>query len=188
VILLRTPRLVLRRWREEDRELFHRINSDAQVMEFFPRRRTREQSDELMDGFNADIDANGFGLTAVELAETGKPAGFCGLTPVKMEPIFAAGTVEVGWRLAPEFWGKGIASEAAAAWLDFGFDRLELPEIVAFAVPGNARSIAVMRRLGMRPATARNFDHPRIPDDTPHLKPHVVYEIAREEWISARGK
>lgn len=157
-------------------------------MEFFPRRRTREQSDELMDGFNADIDAAGFGLTAVELVETGQTAGFCGLAQVKLETLFEPRAVEVAWRLAPEFWGKGIATEAASAWLDFGFDRLNLAEFIAFAVPANRRSVAVMRRLGMRPAPDRDFDHPRIPEDTPHLKRHVVHAIGREEWEMARGK
>lgn len=174
---LRTERLILRNWQERDRALFHLINSDPQVMEFFAFRRTRTESDELMDLLTADADKNGFGFVAIEIAETGDVAGFAGLSPTKGVPGVAEGTVEIGWRLAPQFWGKGIVSEAARTWRDFGFDRIGLDRIISFAVAGNHRSIAVMRRIGMTARPELDFDHPRVPDTHPLLKRHVMYEM-----------
>jgi RimJ/RimL family protein N-acetyltransferase len=179
---LHTPRLIIRNWEERDRALFHRINSDDTVMEFYPFRRTREQADAVMDQLRAAIDANGYGFAALEIAETGEAIGFAGLSPVIMPPVIPEETTEIGWRLAPEHWGKGYASEAASALLGFGFRDLKLPEIISFAVAGHRRSIAVMQRIGMLHDPTWDFDHPRVPDDEPHLKPHVFYRLMREDW------
>ncbi len=179
---LHTPRLVIRNWEERDRGLFHRINSDERVMEFYPFRRTREQADAVMDQLRAAIDTDGYGFAALELAETGETIGFAGLSPVIMPPVIPDETTEIGWRLAPEHWGKGYASEAASALLRFGFRDLKLPEIISFAVADNRRSIAVMQRIGMLHDETCDFDHPRVPDSAPHLKPHVFYRLMREDW------
>ncbi|MFC3208069.1 GNAT family N-acetyltransferase [Aquamicrobium soli] len=179
---IRTARLILRDWREGDRALFHRINSDEQVMEFFPFRRDRAQSDAKMDELQALIDRDGYGFAAVEIAETGECAGFAGITGTGHIPSLPEGMVEIGWRLAPEFWGRGIATEAARAWLGFGFDTLGLEEIVSFAVKANHRSTAVMERLGMRAEPALDFDHPSVPDSHPHLKRHAFYRLKRADW------
>ena len=93
------------------------------------------------------------------------------------------GTVEIGWRLAPEFWGRGYASEAARAWLDRGFRDMGLDEIVSFAVRDNLRSVAVMQRIGMVADPGRDFDHPGVPDELPQLKPHVFYALKRSAWL-----
>ena len=95
------------------------------------------------------------------------------------------GAVEVGWRLAREHWGQGYATEAARAWLAHGFGAMDVPEIVAFTAPANARSQAVMRRLGMRHDPARDFEHPALPEGHP-LRPHLVYAIGRRDWEAAR--
>ncbi|WP_394690089.1 GNAT family N-acetyltransferase [Hoeflea sp.] len=174
---LRTERLILRNWEERDRELFHLINSDDQVMEFFPMRRSRADSDEIMDRLAAGIAKNGFGLAAVEIADTGETAGFTGLHITNGVPAFEDGTIEIGWRMAPRFWGKGIVSEAARCWRDFGFDELGLERIVSFAVLDNHRSITVMKRIGMKLCPDLEFDHPVVPDTHPHLKRHVLYEM-----------
>jgi RimJ/RimL family protein N-acetyltransferase len=185
---LRTQRLILRQWREDDRELFHLINSDPEVMAFFPRRRDRAQSDALMDLLNREIGSDGFGLAAVEIAETGETAGFCGLSPVDLEPVFTPETIEIAWRLARPFWGKGIASEAAREWLRYGFEDLGLDQVIAIAVQANRRSIAVMERIGMRRDDAGDFDHPRIGDDMPHLKRHSLHVIDAAQWAAGRRK
>lgn len=174
---LRTERLILRNWETRDRDLFHLINSDDQVMEFFPMRRNRAEADAMMDRLAAAIDRNGFGFAAVEIAETGDVAGFCGLHLVSNVPTVADGMIEIGWRLAPQFWGMGFVTEAARQWLDYGFDALGLERIVSFAVADNHRSTAVMRRIGMSARPELDFDHPTVPDTHPQLKPHVVYEI-----------
>jgi RimJ/RimL family protein N-acetyltransferase len=183
---IRTPRLLLRNWRDDDRDLFHEINSDRQIMEFFPFRLNRDQAGALMDRLRRKIDGTGKGFLAVEIRETGECIGFTGLAPVDMGPVFADGAHEIGWRLAPRYWGMGYATEAANASLDYGFAHFALDEIVAFAIPENHRSLAVMRRLGMRRDESRDFDHPRVPDSHPHLQRHAVFSITREEWKAAR--
>jgi RimJ/RimL family protein N-acetyltransferase len=179
---IRTQRLILRNWEERDRGLFFRINSDDRVMEFFPFRRDRAQADAVFDTLRSGIDARGYGLAAAELAATGKCIGFVGLCPVEFGSPFADGSVEIGWRLAPEFWSNGYVTEAAKEWLRFGFEQLRLNEIVSFAVWNNRRSTAVMERIGMRRDPALDFDHPNVPDTHPALKPHVVYRLSGEDW------
>ncbi len=183
---MRTDRLILRNWREGDRELFHFINSDDRVMEFFPKRRSRQESDELMDVLAAGIETNGFGFAAIEIAGTGETAGFAGLHLCDGIPGLEPGEVEIGWRLAPQFWGKGIVTEAALRWLDFGFKDLGRERIVSFAVEGNHRSTAVMRRIGMCPVPELDFEHPKVPETHPQLKRHVFYEMTADAWRAGR--
>jgi len=177
---VRTQRLILRNWEERDRALFHRINSDDRVMEFFDFRRDRAAADAVMDHMREEIARDGFGWTAAELVETGECIGFIGLHRVEIEGLARPGTCEVGWRLAPEFWGKGYASEGAAALLAFGFTKLDLAEIISFAVWSNVRSTAVMERLGMQRDPEADFDHPRVME--PDLKRHMLYRISRDAW------
>ena len=166
MIPIRTERLLLRNWEERDRDLFHRINSDDRVMEFFDFRRDRTAADAVMDRMREEIARDGYGWTAAEIAATG--------------------TCEIGWRLAPEFWGKGFASEGAGALLAFGFDQLSLNEIISFAVWSNVRSTAVMERLGMHRDPSADFDHPRVLD--PQLKRHLLYRLKRDDWLSRSSR
>jgi RimJ/RimL family protein N-acetyltransferase len=184
---IHSERLILRNWEDRDRELFHRINSDERVMEFFPFRRDRAQADAKLDELRAVIDHDGYGFAAAEIAATGECIGFVGITGTGHLPFLPAGTVEIGWRLAPEFWGKGYVSEAAEAWLAYGFETLGLDEIVSFAVDDNRRSTAVMGRIGMTADPSADFDHPGIPDSHPALKRHVFYRLSRVDW-SARKR
>ena len=184
---IRTDRLILRNWEERDRPLFHLINSDDQVMEFFPFRRDRASADAKLDEFRADIDRHGYGWTAAEIAATGECVGFVGLNRAAHLPFLARDAIEIGWRLAPAFWGRGYVTEAASAWLDFGFTRLGLAEIVSFAVWNNRRSTAVMERLGMQADPARDFDHPGVPESHPHLKRHRFYALSRSRWAERKA-
>ena len=185
---MRTERLILRNWEDRDRELFHRINSDERVMEFFPFRRDRVQADAKMDELRGVIDRDGFGFAAAEIAATGQCIGFVGITRTDHLPFLPAGTVEIGWRLAPEFWGKGYVTEASEAWLAFGFETLGLGEIVSFAVENNRRSTAVMECLGMTADPSADFDHPDIPDSHAALKRHVFYRLWRADWEQQKQK
>lgn len=109
--------------------------------------------------------------------------GFVGLAV----PSFAAPftpCIEVGWRLAPEAWGHGYATEGAREAVRFGFERLGLAQIVSFTVPANVRSRAVMERLGMTHDPADDFDHPNLPEGHP-LRSHVLYRLARRAWEDA---
>jgi len=182
VIILETERLRIRNWLETDRPLFAEINADPKVMEFFPRRRSREESDALMDEARRRIGETGLGFFALALKDTDEPIGFVGLARTDLEPFLPDGTVEIGWRLAVRFWRQGFITEAGQAMLRHGFEQHALQEIVSFAVENNTRSTAVMTRIGLRPDPSRNFQHPRVPDTAPHLKHHVVYALSREEW------
>jgi len=183
---IRTERLILRNWEDRDRELFHRINSDDRVMEFFPFRRDRAQADAKMDELRETIDRDGYGFAATEIAATGQCVGFVGISGTDYLPFLPAGTIEIGWRLAPELWGKGYIVEAARAWLAYGFEILNLEEIVSFAVTDNHRSTAVMQRIGMTRDPSTDFDHPGIPDSHPALRRHVFYRLSRADWEAAR--
>jgi RimJ/RimL family protein N-acetyltransferase len=186
-MITETPRLIIRNWQESDAALFHHINSNEMVMEFFAIRRDRSQSDELMHWLADEISKTGYGFFALQTKDDGQAIGFAGLSMVDLEPHFPASTVEIGWRLGADHWGRGYATEAAQALLRLGFEERGLDEIVAFAVPGNRRSIAVMERLGMRHDPGRDFDHPRVPDSHPHLQRHVLYALRSEAWRQRAG-
>ena len=170
---LHTPRLLLRRWTDADRAPFAAMNADPRVMEHFPAALTREQSDALVDRMDAEHDERGHGRWAVE--HDGRLVGFAGLSVPRFEAPFLPG-VEIGWRLATEAWGQGLATEAARAALDDGFARVGLDEVLSFTAVTNVRSVRVMQRLGMR--RDGEFDHPRVPEGS-SLRRHVLYRLAR---------
>ena len=187
ILPFETERLIVRNWENRDRDLFFRINSDERVMEYFPFRRNRQQSDEMLDRLRASIAREGFGFAALQLKTTGACIGFCAIARASLESAgFPADMVEIGWRLDAPFWGKGYASEAARAWLRKGFVDLGLDEIVSFAVHDNHRSTSVMERIGLRRDASRDFDHPGVPDTHPHLRRHVFYSLTNEEWRAAQ--
>ncbi|HLK41809.1 MAG TPA: GNAT family N-acetyltransferase [Thermoleophilia bacterium] len=176
---LRTGRLLLRGWRDSDREPFARLNADPEVMEHFVAPLTRAESDAFVDRTLRRWEEHGFGLWAVEVPETAPFIGFVGLAyhdfPAHFTPC-----VEVGWRLAREHWGRGYATEAALASLRFGFEELALPEIVSMTYRDNLRSRAVMERIGMTRDEADDFEHPNVPPGH-RVRPHVLYRIQRRE-------
>ena len=174
---LRTARLLLRRWRDEDRAPFAALNADPLVTEFLPGPLSRARSDALADRIAAHFAAHGFGLWAIEVPGQVPFAGFVGLAVPAFEAAFTP-CVEVGWRLASACWGRGYATEGARAALAFGFARLGLAEIVSFTVPANVRSRRVMERLGMTHDPADDFDHPALPEGHP-LRRHVLYRATR---------
>jgi len=177
---LETPRLKLRQWCAADLEPFASLNADPVVIEFLSRCLTRAESDEFAERVRSELAQRGWGLWAVEVREHGEFIGFVGLSEPSFEAHFTPCT-EIGWRLARSSWGRGYATEAARACLDFAFRSLGLSEVVAFTVPANARSRAVMERLGMRHDAAGDFDHPRLPAGHP-LQRHVLYRLRREDW------
>ena len=181
LIELETDRLRLRQWIQSDRESFARLNADLRVMEFLPSILDRATSDAMIDCLQAKIAERGWGLWAVESKQDKQFIGFVGLEIPKADLPFTP-CVEIGWRLAFEYWGKGYATEAAKAALKVGFDRLELPEIVSFTTIDNHRSSAVMERLGMT-RDAKTFEHPSIPVGY-SLREHCLYRLSREKWQS----
>jgi RimJ/RimL family protein N-acetyltransferase len=151
------------------------MNADPEVREHLGDLLTREQSDASVAQFQAEFEQRGYGWWAVEVQATGAFIGFAGLDQVDDDMPFTG--VEIGWRLARSAWGRGYATEAALAVLAYGFDALELPEILAVTTVGNLRSQAVMRRIGMTRNPADDFDDPTSPEGP--LRPNVLYRIAR---------
>jgi RimJ/RimL family protein N-acetyltransferase len=178
VAVVRTDRLLLRAFRDADREPFAAMNADPVVMEHFPAPLTREQSDAFVDRVGSTWAERGFGLWALQRLDDGAFVGYAGLWPVPPDvPVIAPAGVEVGWRLAADQWGNGFATEAAAAAVHHGFTVLGLPEVVSFTAAVNLRSRAVMRRLGMHRDATGDFDHPRVPPGHP-ARGHVLYRLA----------
>lgn len=177
---LETPRLRLRRWRDDDRAAFSSLNADPVVMEHFPAPLSRAESDALVDRIEAGLDEREWGLWAAEIRDSGAFIGFIGLNPATFDAPFTP-AVEVGWRLARAHWGRGYAIEGARAAVEFGFVDLELDEIVSFTTHGNTRSRRVMERLGMRRDPADDFDNPNIPPGHP-MRPHVLYRLDRDAF------
>jgi RimJ/RimL family protein N-acetyltransferase len=174
---IRTDRLLLRRWRNADREPFANLNADPRVNEFLPGPLARERSDEMAVRVDANFDRHGFGLWAVEVRNVAPFIGFIGLAVPRFEAHFTP-CVEIGWRLSADHWGRGYATEGAQAAVAFGFDVVRLPEIVSFTVPANLRSRRVMEKIGMKRDPAEDFDHPSLPEGHA-LQRHVLYRIAR---------
>jgi ribosomal-protein-alanine N-acetyltransferase len=167
----RTDRLLLRRWRAEDRGPFARINADRRVMRYMPATLDRPASDALLERFEADFECEGFAPWALERG--GELLGFTGLARVR-PPLPFAGQVEIGWRLRYEAWGAGYATEAARACVGQAFTDLGLRELVSFTSVVNRRSRAVMGRLGM---TQRDeFEHPLLAPGH-RLRAHVLYRL-----------
>jgi RimJ/RimL family protein N-acetyltransferase len=174
---IRTARLVMRRWRESDREPFAALNADPQTMRYFPATLDRAASDAFIEVIEARFEHQGYGLWALEVADTGEFIGFTGLNPMP-DDVPGAGGVEVGWRLAKYAWHLGYATEAATAALDVAFRGVGLREIWSMTAVLNEPSQAVMRRIGLTEVT--RFDHPRLQVGDP-LRPHVTYHLSRLE-------
>jgi RimJ/RimL family protein N-acetyltransferase len=174
-----TERLKLRQWKSIDRDPFAALNADPQVMEFFPTTLDRVASDATFDRLQSKIAECGWGFWAAEMKETGQFIGFVGLNIPTYDLPFAP-CVEIGWRLAAAYWGKGLATEAAKGALQVGFDRLGLTEIVSFTTIKNVRSRAVMERIGMQ-VTDTIFQHPLVPTDS-NLGRHCLYVLSRDRW------
>jgi RimJ/RimL family protein N-acetyltransferase len=173
--MLETERLILRRWKDSDREPFAAMNADARVMEFFPDTLTREESDELIENIESHFDNRGFGLFATELKAESQLIGFIGLHVASFQAHFTP-CVEIGWRIAVPYWGKGLATEGSREVIRFAFDRLKLENLVSFTVPENVASRRLMEKLGMTHNPAEDFDHPKLPPGH-RLRRHVLYRL-----------
>jgi RimJ/RimL family protein N-acetyltransferase len=177
-VRLETDRLVLRPWEDRDRLPLARIMGDAHVRRFYPRVLTPEEASAEIDAALAKVAAHGFHFQAAESKADGSLVGLLGLGAVP-EDMRAAiprhPEVEIGWVLAAQHWGQGLAPEGAAAWLQHAWS-LGLPEVVAFTAAINLPSQRVMQKIGMLRDPADDFNHPRIAEGHP-LRPHVLYRI-----------
>jgi RimJ/RimL family protein N-acetyltransferase len=169
-----TDRLILRAFREEDREPWAAMNADPEVMRHFPSTLTREEADAVIERVNGKIAETGVGFWALERKADGAFLGFAGLNCIGHENLPVFGQWEVGWRLARHAWGHGYATEAGAFALSHGFGPMGLKRILAYTARTNTPSEAVMLRLGMVRAADMDFEHPAVPEGHP-VKPHIVY-------------
>lgn len=170
-----TERLGLREWLEADLQSFSEMNKDVEVMKYFPKTLDENESYEMVQGMKMHFKKNGFGLFAVENKLTGKFIGFTGFAIPSFDSYFTP-CIEIGWRYQKEFWNRGLATEAAKACLEYGFDILGFTRVLSFTSAINSNSIKVMKRIGMR--KAGEFDHPSI-EPMNKLCKHVLYEIRR---------
>jgi len=182
-----TERLIVRDWLESDLEPLAALNADPEVMRYFPSVQSREMSADFIARCRAKKVIDGFCFSPVALKETGVFIGFVGLSrPGYSEPLPFDPCVEIGWRLASDHWGKGYASEAARGWLRFGFETLDLAEIVSFTAAVNKPSARVMERIGMARDEEGDFLHPSISRGHA-LAPHVLYRLRRTDWVTVQA-
>lgn len=170
---IETPRLILRNWAEVDISEFARLNSDDRVMEYFLKKLSYQETIDFYNRIQEEFEAHGFGLYAIERKKDHSFIGFVGLHNVTFEVDFAP-TVEIAWRLFPEFWGEGYASEAAKACLKYAKEQLKLKEIVSFTSLPNKRSERVMQKIGMK--LVKQFNHPLVEPTHPLYK-HILYKV-----------
>lgn len=180
---LRTPRTVLRAWKDSDLPAWCEMNADAEVRKHFPSVHTEAEAVGEADRIRAQIAQHGWGFWALEVPGVTPFAGVVGLLVPAYEAHFVP-CVEIGWRLARGTWGNGYAIEAARAAARFAFDVLDQDEIIAITVPANTPSRKVMERLGMRHDAAGDFDHPRVPEGHP-MRRHVLYRLDRASFRRA---
>jgi len=170
--LFQSERLGFNKWSSEEEKPFAAMNADPDVMEYFPTTLTKPQSNDLISTLNRHFDDHGFTFFATSELSTGNFIGFIGLKWATFDVAFTP-TVEIGWRIAHQFWGKGYATEAAKKMIEKSAD-WNINSIHSFTTVNNRRSEKVMIKCGMKHAGF--FDHPLVGDKSP-LKKHVLYRL-----------
>ena len=173
---IHTPRLLLRRWTDDDLVPLSELHADPEVMRWVDDGSVRdlERTAEDIERWEEEWDDEGFGLFAVELLGSGELAGVTGLSVSEFLPEDALPEVQIGWRFARHFWGQGYASEAAHATLEFALQDRGLDRVISVPRLGDAASENVLRKLGMNPTG--EMAHPV------HGVPLVVHTIDLTEF------
>lgn len=179
---IESERLILRPWKNADRQPFADMSTDTGVMEYLLPLTPHDAYHTWIDRQIDNQQRHGMCFWAVEAKQDGVFVGAVGLLPVTYEAHFTP-AVEIGWRIARPFWGLGYAPEAAAAAIRFGFESLQLSEIVSNAGVANEKSMRVMAKLGMLRDLNGDFDHPLVPEGNP-LRRQVLYRLARSRWLA----
>jgi RimJ/RimL family protein N-acetyltransferase len=183
--IVQTKRLILRQWHQEDLGPFAQLNADSRVREYFPGLLNQQESDASVKLMSDHIERSGWGFWAASLIQTGEFIGFIGLEDVYFKEPFNKlnPAVEIGWRLAFNHWGKGYATEGALAALRYGYETLNLEEIVSFTAVANQSSRHVMEKIGMHHDSKDDFDHPKLSEGH-SLKRHILYRLEKSKWSS----
>lgn len=173
-----TARISFRKWTEDDKAPLRRLNRDPKVMRYFPSPLSAPASDAFLSKLMKHQAEHGFTVWPIFVHEAETPtfAGCVGLLHVGFDAPFAP-AVEVGWRLLPSFWGRGLATEAARACLQYAFKAWHMSDIVSFTAAINMPSRRVMERLAMRHDPSEDFNHPNLPEGH-KLRPHVLYRLS----------
>ncbi|MBN2736695.1 MAG: GNAT family N-acetyltransferase [Spirochaetales bacterium] len=182
--ILITERLGLREWKEKDAPPFIQMNLDLEVMHYFPRLLTPKESLELIERIKAHFKKYTYGLYAVDHMASGRFIGFIGLAEISFEADFTP-AMEIGWRLAVDFWNKGYATEGAKAVMKLAFEQKKLEKLVSITAKLNKPSIRVMEKIGLK--AAGEFNHPKL-DPLDPLNRHVLYQLGREEYFLLLSK
>lgn len=169
---LETGRLIMREWRDDDLDAFHAINSDPRVMETLGPVMTRDKVKGLIVRLQGLQEKDGCCFWALDTKADDRLIGWCGMIRGDHSPI--TDKLEIGWRLAHDSWGKGYITEAAQACIDWAADEFPDEKVWAITSENNARSRAVMERLGMTYLPELDFDHPSVDPDSNLLR-HVTY-------------
>ena len=177
LLVIDTPRLRLRTFNKDDLPQLIDLCRDAAVMKFLGGPVRRDVVLATAQGAQNDFLSSGVGKIAVERRSDGAFLGTCGLS---REPWYPE-DLEVGWRLRPEFWGKGYATEAGRGWLDYAFERLRADRVMSIADGPNIHSRAVMHRLGM------TFDHQALLSEGDETFEAVICVLTRREWAEAQA-
>ncbi|MGI5839375.1 MAG: GNAT family N-acetyltransferase [bacterium] len=171
MLYIETPHLRLRDWEASDLAPFRQLNADAQVMRYFPKTLTHEETDSFAAAIRQEFAAYGSGLYAVETKADREFIGFIGFHRATFAADFTP-CVEIGWRLKRATWGQGYATEGAKACLDYGFNNLGISEVYSFTAKINKPSERVMQKIGL--TFVQEFDHPRVDPGSPLCR-HVLY-------------
>ena len=183
-VSLETKRLHLRPFAPQHAGDVAAMNADVRVMEYFPATLSRQESDDFLQRLINHQTTHGFAPFALHMKSDDSFVGFTGLMCATFEASFTP-AVEIGWRFAHAAWGQGLGSEAAEACLAYGFEVLQVDEIVSFTAEANWRSERVMQKIGMRRDPSEDFEHPNLPQGHA-LRRHVLYRLRREQWTLSK--
>ena len=171
--LFKSERLGFRNWRKSDLNAFAEMNADEDVMEFFPKTLTKDESKEFIDRTVKHYENKRYNYFAIELLKTNEFIGFIGMGYETYDNEFYPAT-NIGWRLKKSVWGKGYATEGAKRCIDYAFTELKIDKIAASCIPNNINSEKIMKKIGM--IKKGEFIEPRF-IDFPGFEKFVFYEI-----------
>ncbi len=174
--LFTSKRLGFRNWKLSDIDDLFEINSNIEVMKYFPSTVTKEDCEKFIHRMQQQYIKNKFCYFAVEVINTKQFIGFIGVSEQTYEADFNP-SIDIGWRLSPKFWGKGYATEGALQCLNYAFVQLKLSEIISVAPQINIPSITVMERIGMK--KIKEFNHPLL-SAFQEIEKCVLYKISNK--------
>ncbi|CAA0177618.1 GNAT family N-acetyltransferase [Tenacibaculum maritimum] len=176
--LFKSERLGFRKWKESDLSEFTKINADLDVMEHFPKLLTKKETADFIKRANNQYNKNGCCYFAIEILKSGEFIGFIGLALQNYKTDFTP-AIDIGWRLKKSAWGKGFATEGAGRCIEFGFQKLNLKNIISFCTEKNKNSENVMKKIGMK--KIGTFNHPKL-NKYPKYEKCICYEITQKAW------